>query len=417
MKDLWRKIVETSGARVYGLLAGLAVLVLTARVLGPEGRGIVAAVMSWVGLFSTLAYLSLGQVALHRAAQNEGLTWFPKTFGALLFLSLVLCGLCALIVLGLSWLTGGSVFGRLPPWALLLGFSILPFAIWEQYGSSLLTAINQLRLYNRAQVVGRTVGLIAVYAFVGLLGWGVLGAIGGNVLGQLAVSLTGFAVLWAYAGKKWLVDRHEVVSLLEDGAKLHLNAVAACLTSQSDILMLNYFWSKAQVGWYQLAQQLIAVMLLVPEAALVVLYARMAEVGPDRLWPEQKKMGFQLLGLMLGLCGLAYWVSPWIIPLVAGRKFAESVPVFRRLLPALPGMAFTTFTANQWIGRGLFLQAGLATLATGLLNVALNYLLIPRYGMMGAVAATLATYLGIDLAINLAMTAWCERRSRIAGMA
>ncbi len=417
MKGPWPKIVETSGVRAYGLFSSLGVLIVTARLLGPEGQGILAGVTSWVGLFGALAYLSLGDVALHRAAQDGDQTWFPKTFGALLFFASALSVLAIAIALGVYWLTEGSAFGRLPLAALLLGFLGIPFVIWEKYAGSLLTALGEIRLYNKARVVGRTAGLVAVCVFLALLAWGVLGAIGANLLAQITVSLVGFGLLWTRAGKKWIVDRKEAGSLLRDGAKLHFNAIGVFLAGQSDILLLTYFSGKPEVGWYQLSQQLITVMLLVPEAALLIIYARMAEVGPDRVWPEQKKLGLQLLGIMLALCGFAYYAAPWIIPLVMGRKFAESVPVFHRLLPALPGMAFSTFIANQWIGRGLFLQASFVTMGIGLTNAALNYLLVPRYGMMGAVWATLATYLGVSLAVNVGMTAWCERRSRIAGMA
>ena len=47
MNEIWRKIIGTSSARVYSLLVGLASLAVTARILGPDGRGLVAGVMAW----------------------------------------------------------------------------------------------------------------------------------------------------------------------------------------------------------------------------------------------------------------------------------------------------------------------------------------------------------------------------------
>lgn len=414
MKDLWHKIAETAGARVYSIFAGMATLVLTARLLGPEGRGVVAAVTSWVGFFCTFGCLSLGQVALHRAAQNEGVTWLSKTFGALLFLAIIESGLGVLTAFGIYQLSDGAIFGHLPYWVMVIGFAMLPLQIWEQYGSSLLMAVNRLRIYNKAQIAGRTVGVIAVYAFVGLLGWGVLGALGASALGQLVVSLIGVSLLWELAGRQWQVDWGEVISLIRDGAKLYLNVVGYVLFTQCDILMLNYYWPGAQVGWYQFSSQLVNCMLIVPQAASMVFYSRMGEMGPDRLWPGQKRVCILLIGLMAASAFLAYLFAPWAIVLVAGGKFAPSVAIFRLLLPALLGMTFSALMGNQWIGRGFFLQSGFLTLSAGLLKIVLNFIFIPRYAMVGAAWVTVATYLVIPVTLNLWMAVRCDRWSRVA---
>ena len=62
------------------MACNLAILGVTARWLGPEGRGDIAAITAWVGLFSTVAYLSLGQVALHNMTGVAG-----KNIGNLIF--------------------------------------------------------------------------------------------------------------------------------------------------------------------------------------------------------------------------------------------------------------------------------------------------------------------------------------------
>ena len=50
MKDIWLKISGAAGAKLYNLLLSIATLSLTARLLGPEGRGQVGAVLAWVAL-------------------------------------------------------------------------------------------------------------------------------------------------------------------------------------------------------------------------------------------------------------------------------------------------------------------------------------------------------------------------------
>lgn len=417
MIELWEKIAETSGARILGLLAGLVSLIITARLLGPDGRGTVAAILSWVSLFSTMAYLSLGQVAIYKAGQERGTEWFSQVFGALTVLTICLSFISLAVEFALYKNTGGVVYGKLPLGLLLIGSTMIPLQIWQQYSSSLLMAVDRLSVFNKAQVIGSTAGVCGIIVFVWILRWGVKGALVANILSQLLVALIGLNVLWQFAGRCLQVDLYSIRYLLTNGLKLHLNAVGTYLFTQSNILMLNYYVTKSEVGLYQLSYQLITIMLVVPQAASMVLYTIMAQKGADETWAANKRLLFQVTILMIILSGLAYIIAPWAIPLIAGSEFTPSVTLFRLLLPALIGMTFSTVMANQWIGRGLFLEASMLTLGCGFVNLGLNYYLIPRFGVRGAVYATIITAVCIQAMINLAIGVWCDRNVRRQEMA
>src|SRR5262245_65182834 len=102
MSDVYARIARSSGAVAYTILAGTVILVITARWLGPEGRGEIAGVMTWVGLFSTFGYLSLGHVAIHRATTLREGPWLGPTFGSLLLLTGVVTFLGCGVAIGLS---------------------------------------------------------------------------------------------------------------------------------------------------------------------------------------------------------------------------------------------------------------------------------------------------------------------------
>jgi O-antigen/teichoic acid export membrane protein len=410
MKKFWLYVAETSAARIYGIIAGTASLVLTARLLGPSGRGVLAAVTAWVALFSGIAGLSLGQVAIYQASNNPDESWFRKTLGSLLAVDLLL-SLLSGVVAAVMWVaTRGNIFGHLPLVLLSVGFVAVPFQIWEQYSSNLLMAIGQLRIYNKAQVIGRTVALILVYILVGWFRVGVVGAICATVLSQISISVFGFRALWRRAEGRPAVDSARLASLLKGGFKLHLNAIGMVLFTQADVVMLNHYRSKAEVGWYQFALQLITMLLIIPGAASMVLYARMGEQGPDNLWPEQKKIGVYLMLGMLAIVVSTYFIAPWAIPFVAGQSFTPSVHLLQTLLPTVLGLTASTFMANQWIGRGLFLQAATLTLVGGLAILVLNAILIPRYGTMGAIYAALIVNFGFVAVASAGLAFWIDRK-------
>lgn len=414
MKKFWLHVAETSAARIYGIIAGSASLVLTARLLGPSGRGVLAAVSAWAALFSGIAGLSLGQVAIYRASNqalnHPGERWFHKTLGSLMAVDLMLSLLSGAVAAALWIATHGNIFGHLPLVALAIGFIAVPFQIWEGYSSNLLMAIGKLRIYNKAQVIGRTVALVLVYVLVGWFRVGVVGAIWATVLSQVSISAFGFRTLWRRAEGKPEVDRSELKALFNGGLKLHLNAIGVVLFTQADVVMLNHYRTKAEVGWYQFALQLITMLLIIPGAASMVLYARMGEQGPDKMWPEQKKIGYYLMLVMVAIAVPTYFIAPWAIPFVAGRSFIPSVHLLQTLLPTVIGLSLSTFMANQWIGRGLFLQAAAITLIGGVAILTLNVILIPRYGTMGAIYAALIVNCGFIVITNAGLAIWIDRK-------
>jgi O-antigen/teichoic acid export membrane protein len=410
MKKFWLYVAETSAARIYGIIAGTASLVLTARLLGPSGRGVLAAVTAWAALFSGIAGLSLGQVAIYQASNNPDESWFRKTLGSLIAVDLLLSLLSGAVAAVMWVATRGNIFGHLPLVLLSVGFVAVPFQIWEQYSSNLLMAIGQLRIYNKAQVIGRTVALVLVYLLVGWFRVGVVGAIWATVLSQMSISAFGFRALWRRAAGRPAVDSARLASLLRGGFKLHLNSIGMVLFTQADVVMLNHYRSKAEVGWYQFALQLITMLLIIPSAASMVLYGRMGEKGPDNLWPEQKKIGVYLILVMLAIVVPTYFIAPWAIPFVAGQSFTPSVHLLQTLLPTVLGLTVSTFMANQWIGRGLFLQAATITFIAGLAILVLNAILIPRYGTMGAIYAALIVNFGFVIVTNAGLAFWIDRK-------
>lgn len=409
MPELWRKIVLTGGARAYGLLAGMLTLVVTARALGPEGRGEVAAAVTWAALFSTIGYLSLGQVALHSAGRGRDASWLPRHLGSL--------GLVTLVVSVTGWgvaavtyaVTGGELYGGLSVGVLALGMVALPLLVWEQYGSSLLMAVDRLPVYNLAQVIGRTVGVALAVVLVIGLGWGVGGALLAILIAQAVVAAAGVRVLWGLAGRRVVTDRATTRSLLVGGVKLHLNAVGTFLFTSVSVLIVQYYRGAEETGYFQLAVQLVAVLLVVPQAAAMVLYSEVARDGVDRAWPATLRVLLRLTLAMVGLAAAAALVAPWVVPFVVGDDFRPAVPVFQLLLLALVGQTFSAVLAPQWIGRGLFWQVSAASLVTGVLTVAACLYLVPRHGMIGAAWATVAVY-ALSVLGNGAFGLWVHRR-------
>jgi len=412
MNILWLNVVEVGVARTFSLLAGTVVLFLTARILGPERQGIIAAAVAWVSLFANFAGLSLGQVTHYRIQKIKSQDWFPTVFGGLLFFVFVLSAIAYLVAIGVYHLTNGEMFKSIPPVVITITFALLPLIIWDQFSSNLLAAVGKLRIYNTAQYVGRAVWVLMTITFIVIMNFGVMGAIMAQIMGLSIMTIIGFIALWKLVPGGIQLRKAEIKEMLKGSGKLHFNTVSALLLSQSSILMLNHFATKAEVGWFQLAYQMVIMLLIIPQAASIVFFARMSEVGPDSLWQEQKKLIIQILGAIVLLSIIAYLVAPVVVLLAVGADFMPAAKIFRLLLPVAIGMSFAQLMTSQWIGRGAFLPTTIVTSCVAAANIAANAVLIPKFGMMGAVWASLVSYLGITVLVQ-AYYAWlCEKKSR-----
>jgi O-antigen/teichoic acid export membrane protein len=412
MREMWGNIAHTSGAKIYSLVIGVFTLALTARLLGPEGRGQVAAISTWVSMFSTFACLSLGQVALHRMSDDQAHKRFGNLLGSLLTMTVILTLLGWFVALAIYGYNPEGAFKGLPAIALLVGFLTLPFMIWEQYGSSLLMGLERIRIYNKYQVIGRTVSAAAVFALVGVLGLGVSGVMEAGLLGQVIVAMGGIGFLIKFARDKGLScwpEKNETKALLIGGAKLHLNAIGTFLFTSVNVLILNSYHGAEQTGYFQLGTQLLGILMIIPQAASMVIFGKVTSMGPNGAWPDNKRLLIQITLGMVGLSAVAALLAPWGITLLAGEAFRPAVEPFQWMLLGLIGMTFSTVMAPQWIGRGYFWQAAGLTFLVGGINLAVNFWLIPLYGIQGAVYAYLGTYL-FSVFGNGAMAWHCSKK-------
>ena len=371
-----------------------------------------ASLVAWVGLIAVFSNLSLGQVVQYHIQGKPYQEWLPGVLGTLLFMSAILSVL-GYVVVGICYLLSeGQFFRNIPHSILMIGFVMLPLMIWEDYGSFLLSAAGSLGSYNISQIVGRTLSIGTIIILIAGRSLDVMTAISALLGGQFALCVILGWSLWKLAGRSMFIDLPTIKALLASAAKLHANTIASFILVQANIIMLNYYVTEAEVGWYQLSFQMIIMMLIIPQTASLVLYSKMAEEGPDNLWPRQKRLGLQVLFAMAVLSGIAYCISPDIITLLAGSSFEPSIKIFRMLLPALLGMTLALLLANQWIGRGVFITTTLITVATATVNIAINFYAIPKYGMMGAVWSMLIPFAIFSVVIQLYFGCYCEKRYR-----
>jgi len=408
-----RDVLRTAGVQVLLMLGGFVALVLTARLLGPEGRGVLGTLVVWAGLFAACGSLSRESVVLYLAGQAAPGVWFPALFAALLRLYLLLLAATTAVALLLALLARDALFGGLADAELLAGLLLLPPLLWARYQGALLLAIGRLELRNRAQLWSLAVTLAGIGLFVGLAGWGVLGALLAQGLAAAVVALWGLRLLWRAAGRRLAVAPPGVAAgLVRDGLKVHASNVGHYAYGSVDVVTLNSVAGPAAVGWYQLALRLVDVGAALAEAVATVFRARMGGRSPQESWRAQRgPVAWTLVATLAG-GALAWWLAPWLIPLIAGEEFRPSVDLFRALVPILFARALQQLLVPQIFARGHFLAASAIAVVMAATSAGLFLWLVPAEGLPGAVTAALLAFGLLPLAVYLGWLLRFERDLR-----
>ena len=190
------------------------------------------------------------------------------------------------------------------------------------------------------------------------------------------------------------------------GVPLVPTALFLWVTNFSDRLFLVKLADTEEVGLYSVGVRIASAMVLLLTAFRLAWPAFAYSIEDER--EARRTYAFVLTYLVL----LTTWVatglallSPWIVDWIAAPAFAESSRVVGPL--AFAAVAFGAYIVVAiGVGRARRTQFNwVVTGAAAAVNVALNLVLIPPYGMMGAAVATIAAF----ATMVAGMSWWAQR--------
>jgi O-antigen/teichoic acid export membrane protein len=280
--------------------------------------------------------------------------------------------------------------------------------LWAQMNYEQLTAVFRVEERSTAYVlaslanvlvtVGTTVLLVVV------LEEGPLGVLVGNLSGTLLV----YAALLGYRREQLglELDRPLLRAMNRFGLPLVPTALFLWLTNFGDRFFLVKLADAAEVGLYSVGVRIASAMVLLLTAFRLAWPAFAYSIEDEG--EARRTYAFVLTYLTL----VASWaalglglLSPWLVDLLAADAFADSSRVVAPL--AFAAVAFGAYIVIAiGLGRARRTQFNwVVTGAAAAVNVALNLVLIPPYGMMGAAVATVAAY--VTMACGMAW--WSQR--------
>lgn len=376
-----------SSAMLYGLT--FAASALLSRLLGPAGRG--TFYLPILGATIVLAFCKLGldQANIYLAA-NRGVS-VDRLSAQNTLVSLVMGSLGFLVTIGLPWVAP-RLFGETPVLYLIAAAATVPLGIHWQLSSGLLSLVGQPFWHYRAGAIGAIVQMAIVCV---LLPWGL--SPGKALLAVLLATAVSWAVissaLHRVAALRPAIDAPLFAQTLRHTLILHAASLLLFLHLRLDMFMVKAWLGIAALGLYSLSAVLGETLMLATESvALAILPGQVADtIAGASARALRASRAVVVVGTVLALGWVVVGAS--LIRIVFGSDFAGSYPPLLVLLPGMVAMGVQRVCSAPALKSGrpqAILGISAASLAC---NATLNVFWIPRFGAVGAAAASTVSYM------------------------
>jgi O-antigen/teichoic acid export membrane protein len=383
-----RQVGETYATQVFVVALGFVNSILVTRLLGPEGRGLFAAAYAFSAVGVQLGNLGLHSWNTYHVARE------PRSLPVLIGNSLAVCAAC-----GLAALFVLALFQAQPSMApvsgvlLVLALVGVPFTLANLLFQNLLIGTQRIHAYNVIDLATRVLAVVLVASTAPL------GLVSPEMVFGLVLASVGLSAGWCFADLRvglsgpitWSVAA--LKNGLGYGVRAYLGSLFAFLVLKSDVLMVKYLRGAAETGYYAIAVGLADILMMLPSVVGTVLFPRLA-AAPDvaSKWALARRvLAWMVPATPVVLVATLIAARPLIV-LAYGPAFAPSLPAVSWLLPGIGCLAINTVLMNLFASCGMPLVVTLSPLAALVVNIAVNLVLVPKVGFVGAAASSTLAY-------------------------
>lgn len=404
-----RDVFYTFSAEIFSVAANFIIGVVLARTLTPAERGIMVLVMTLPWTVVSFASLGLPQANIYLVGRKKRDA--RTVLGNALVMAAIL-SLVSVIVLdamketilrtALRGLPAGN--GYWLPLMLLVPTSLLDVMLL-----SILRARRRFDLFNLRRLVTPILMLVGFVVALVLGKGGLNAAVGVYVAATILIAILSLVLTGREVPLTLTFDRRLTGESFRFGLKSYLQNLVGRLNYRIDVYLLAFFLTPEQVAFYGVATSLAEVAWYIPNSVGVVLFPRLSNAPMEEIHQITAKVCRNTLAIT-GLIVVGLLSVGWLlVPLVYGSVYRATVPPLLILLPGVVSMAIYKVLTRNFTSRGRQQVSILASSVALALNVGLDWLLIPQWGVVGAATASTAGY----TAAGVVLLAFFLRDSRL----
>lgn len=211
--------------------------------------------------------------------------------------------------------------------------------------------------------------------------------------------VVGLALCFVYAKVvsdplHWKATRAKAKSLLTDGWPLIISSAAWIVYTRIDQIMIGEMLNDQAVGYYSVAIKISDIATFVSTTIALSIIPTIIPLRKTNtaLYHHRYQMTYDVVvGLMLLTAICTTFLSGLFINLLFGEPYADAASVLSIHIWSAIFIAMATVSGQYLINEGLQKITMRRHVAGVLINIPLNYLVIPVYGIEGAAFASLVS--------------------------
>lgn len=179
--------------------------------------------------------------------------------------------------------------------------------------------------------------------------------------------------------------------LLRQGAPLLLSGFFVVILMRTDQIMIHHFLNSKDVGIYAAASRIAEAFYFIPVLFMTALSPSLINAfnTNKKVFQFRYTIFFQILFLTsIFLILILYYSSPWLVRVLYGSEYIESIQIIYIYMWALCPVFINTLNTQWFICYNFTKTILLMTFISCVINILLNGLLIQLIGLKGAAIAT-----------------------------
>jgi PST family polysaccharide transporter len=380
--------------RILTFIISFFTIAFVARYLGPENLGKLSYAQSFVAIFSMFASLGIDQIVYRDLVSH------PEREGEILGTAIVTKFIFGIATFVLT-VSVGYLINDEPLLTWLIALCALTFilqpvgTVGHVFGARVLSKYTTLSSLFIAIVIP-ILKLLIISLDQGILYFAVIVAVEG-----LLNSLCNYALyryILSRSWRTWQIRFATFRSLIIDAWPLMFVGITGYLYVRIDQVMLLHYIDSTTVGLYEAAVRLTDPLGFLPGIVMGSLFPALINARKSNLFEYRRRLrSLAILSLSTSgtLALLMFIAAPYLIGILYGPAFSDSVLILRIYVWSTVGTIATMLMYNYFIAEGKTYLQLMYTALGAFTNVILNFLLIPLWGAPGAAVATLLTVIMI----------------------
>ena len=387
----------TAGTNIAIAIVGLCTGIASARLLGPHGRGELAAIQTTASAFATFAMIGAPEALVYFSAQQNADA--GRYLGTAIALALTACiPFSAVAYLAMPWMLRAQAANIISDarWYLLIAplYATVGMMYVPLRGTGDFAAWNALRLVLPALA-------LAVLATAFVLGRATPAFVAfGNLFCTGLLFIPCFYTLRKRLHGPYMPDSAKTAPMLRYGFPCMMTGLPQMLNLRLDQMLMAAFLPPRQLGLYVVAVAWSSAVSPLLTSIGTTLLPGVASADDHAHASVRMSEGVRMTALMaIAVCALVAAAAPFAIRFLYGVRFSDAIPAALILVPAagVLGVNFSMQEGIRGFGRPyLVLRAELLGLAVTAMSLAL---LLRPLGIIGAAIASLLGYSTVTVAL------------------